>query len=74
MFDDYDDSNEDVCLDILNDMYGHLDFSDMCKYHDLFAYDKLTLPNSTQLNIRLLTRLVTFNMTIYLTFKRVDQS
>ena len=45
------DTNEDVCLEILNDIHGHLDFSQMCKYHDLISYDKLTSSKSNQLNL-----------------------
>ena len=52
LIDDQNASVEDAYLDILNDIHGHLDFSQMCKYHDLTAYDKIsTDSDAKQLNI-----------------------
>ena len=48
---DQNEEDNDIYLNILNDMHGHLDFNDMCKYHDLTAYDKLSETDSHQLNI-----------------------
>ena len=34
-------NNEDVGLHILNEIYGHIDYNEMCKYHDLETFSNL---------------------------------
>ena len=36
-----DQNEEDVGLQILNEIFGHVDINEICKYHDLESFGKL---------------------------------
>ena len=38
---EHNDNDEDVGLHILNEIYGHTDLNEICKYHDLESFGKL---------------------------------
>lgn len=51
LINDQEDLDNDVYLEILNDMHGHLDFDELSKYHDLHSYDNLTKNCTNHLKI-----------------------
>ena len=54
LFNDLDDinSDNDVSMEILNQMYGHMDFNSLSKYYDLTTYnDFISTQDSTKLTI-----------------------
>ena len=45
-------TNDDIAMEIINQMYGNLDFNTLSKYYDLSSYnDLITTQNSTQITV-----------------------
>ena len=54
LFNDIDDiySENDVTMEIINQMHGHMDFNSLSKYYDISTYnDLISTPGSTKLTI-----------------------
>ena len=51
LIDEQDDQENDIHLEILNDIHGHLDIDQICKYHDLLSYQKISSECTNYFNI-----------------------
>ena len=45
-------TDDDIAMEIINQMYGHMDFNTLSKYYDLSSYnDLISTQNPTQFTI-----------------------
>ena len=45
------ENQDDIALEIINDLHGHIDFDNISKYYDIHAFNKLIPQDSNKLNI-----------------------